>query len=150
MRRASAPRSRNTSHDRQGAPFGLDGLTARGRRALARASSRRGPLRRVGTLLTGTALLPLLPVERALSAESVNEIGDPQSCDYWRYCALGGTHCACCGGTANQCTPGAELSPIAWIGTCRNEVDGRDYLVSYSDCCRKSACTRCNCQNTER
>jgi methylamine dehydrogenase light chain len=98
----------------------LDGLTTRGSRALARASSRRGLLRRIGTLLTGTALLPLLPVERALSAESVNEIGDPQSCDYWRYCALGGTLCACCGGTANQCPPGAELSPIAWIGTCRN------------------------------
>jgi methylamine dehydrogenase light chain len=128
----------------------LDGTTCTGSRRLARATSRRSFMSRLGTLLTGAALHPLLPVARAFAAESVTEIGDPQSCEYWRYCALSGTLCSCCGGSKNQCPPGSELSPIAWIGTCRNAVDDRDYLVSYNDCCGKSFCERCRCHNTER
>ncbi|MDH4108455.1 MAG: methylamine dehydrogenase (amicyanin) light chain [Gammaproteobacteria bacterium] len=128
----------------------LDRLTGNGSRRLARATSRRSFLTRLGTMLTGAAILPLLPVARALSAESVQEMGDPQSCDYWRYCALGGTLCSCCGGTMNSCPPGSEPSPIAWVGTCRNPVDDRDYLISYNDCCGKSVCERCGCHNTER
>jgi methylamine dehydrogenase light chain len=105
---------------------------------------------RLGTLVTGAAVLPLLPVSRAFSAEPVEELGDPQSCEYWRYCALGGALCSCCGGSANSCPPGSEVSPISWVGTCRNPVDGRDYLISYNDCCGKSFCDRCFCTNTER
>ena len=127
----------------------LDRIASTGSRHLARSTSRRSFIARLGTLLSGAALLPLLPVAHALSAESVNELGDPQSCDYWRYCAIGGTLCACCGGSPHQCPPGSELSPISWIGTCRNAVDGRDYLISYNDCCGKSVCQRCECYNTE-
>ena len=42
------------------------------------------------------------------------------------------------------------LLPITWVGTCRNPVDDRDYLISYNDCCGKSLCNRCMCHNTER
>jgi methylamine dehydrogenase light chain len=27
--------------------------------------------------------------------------GDQASCDYWRYCAIDGFLCSCCGGTVN-------------------------------------------------
>jgi methylamine dehydrogenase light chain len=121
-----------------------------GSRRLARRTSRRSVIARLGTLLTGAAVLPLLPVARAFAAESVSELGDPQTCEYWRYCALGGALCACCGGTYNSCPPGSEPSPITWVGTCHNPADDRDYLISYNDCCGKSMCPRCGCHNTER
>jgi len=121
-----------------------------GSRLLARATSRRSFLGRLGTLLTGTAALPLLPVARAFGTESVTELGDAHSCDYWRYCALSGTLCGCCGGSFNSCPPGSEPSPVTWIGTCHNPVDNRDYLISYADCCGKAGCARCKCHNTER
>jgi methylamine dehydrogenase light chain len=49
----------------------------------------------------------------------------------------------------NSCPPGTEPSPVTWIGTCRNEADGRDYVISYNDCCGKSACGRCTCTRNE-
>jgi methylamine dehydrogenase light chain len=49
----------------------------------------------------------------------------------------------------NSCPPGTEASPVSWIGTCRNPVDDRDYIISYNDCCGKSACNRCFCNNNE-
>jgi methylamine dehydrogenase light chain len=58
--------------------------------------------------------------------------------------------CSCCGGTHTSCPPGAEASPITWVGTCRNPVDDRDYLISYNDCCGKAICDRCWCHGTER
>jgi methylamine dehydrogenase light chain len=128
----------------------LDNHTSKGARNLARRSSRRGFLGKLGTVLLGTGLLPLLPVSRSFGSEGLQEIGDPQSCDYWRYCALGGTLCSCCGGSATACPPGAEPSPITWIGTCRNPVDDKDYLISYNDCCGKDICARCFCHRTER
>lgn len=121
-----------------------------GSRALARETSRRGFIGRLGLMLVGTSALPLLPVSRAFGAEGLQEIGDPQSCDYWRYCALGGTLCSCCGGSATSCPPGAEPSPITWVGTCNNPADGKDYLISYNDCCGKAVCARCFCHRTER
>ena len=117
---------------------------------LARFISRRNFLSRLGMMLAGAATLPLLPVSRSFAQESVQEIGDDQTCEYWRYCALGGTLCTCCGGTITSCPPGAEPSPISWVGTCRNPVDDRNYLISYNDCCGKSVCQRCGCHNSER
>ncbi len=119
-------------------------------RAIARRSGRRSFLGRLGSLAVGASTLPLLPVARASAAEGLTEIGDTQSCEYWRYCALGGTLCTCCGGTTTSCPPGAEPSPISWVGTCKNPVDGKDYLISYNDCCGKAVCARCFCHNSDR
>ena len=127
----------------------LDRNTGEHRRQLARQTSRRSFLGRLGTGIVGMSALPLLPVLRAFGADEVDELGDPRSCDYWRYCAISGTLCACCGGTHTSCPPGAELSPITWVGTCHNPADDRDYLISYNDCCSKAVCSRCNCHRTE-
>ncbi len=113
---------------------------------LARQMSRRNFLSRLGAFLVGAAAFPLLPVQRAL-AQEVDETGDDQSCDYWRYCSIGGTLCTCCGGSNTSCPPGAEPSPVSWVGTCNNPADGRDYLISYNDCCGKSDCDRCDCES---
>jgi hypothetical protein len=42
------------------------------------------------------------------------------------------------------------MSNIAWIGTCRNPADGKNYLISYNDCCGKTECRRCSCSRHER
>lgn len=117
--------------------------------AFARRLSRRSFLSRLGLFLAGAAYFPLLPVARSFAQDSVQEVGDPQSCDYWRYCAMSGTLCSCCGGSFTTCPPGSQPSPITWVGTCRNPVDGQDYLMSYNDCCGKAVCERCGCHNTE-
>lgn len=133
----------------------VDGLLESASRRLARTTSRRGFLGRVGTLLFGVSAIPLLPVSRA-SAQTAPprepaapESGDPESCEYWRYCSADGFLSACCGGTAASCPPGTEMSRVTWIGTCRNPVDGRDYLISYNDCCGSSFCGRCFCNRNE-
>ena len=41
------------------------------------------------------------------------------------------------------------MSPLTWIGTCRNPVDGKHYVISYNDCCGKNACGRCFCHRNE-
>lgn len=130
----------------------LDKLTEKGSRSLAQRSSRRGWLRSVGTLLVGSAAVPLLPVARASAADAAlmpADPGDPSSCDYWRHCAIDGFLCSCCGGSQHECPPGTEMSPITWIGTCRNPADGRNYIISYNDCCGKSSCGACLCNRDE-
>ena len=128
-------------------------------RGLARRSSRRGFLGTLGALLSGTAMLPLLPVARASAGgdstvpEQTSGIegdpGNPASCDYWRYCGIDGFLCSCCGGSQNSCPPGTEMSPLTWVGTCLNPADGKSYIISYNDCCGKSSCGRCLCNRNE-
>ncbi len=130
----------------------LDKLTERFSRRVARNTSRRGLLGLFGATMVGAASLPLLPVARADNhgkSESVPETGDDQACDYWRYCAIDGFLCTCCGGSVNTCPPGTEMSPITWIGTCTNPVDGKNYVISYNDCCGKSGCGNCLCNRNE-
>ena len=118
-------------------------------RALANRISRRDLLARLGTLLVGASAFPLLPMSRDVHAADLPELGDPRSCDYWRYCAFGGYLCSCCGGTQTTCPPGTEPSPVTWVGTCLNPTDGKQYLISYNDCCGKTGCGRCFCHRTE-
>ena len=118
-------------------------------RRVAQTSSRRGLLKGLGSTLVGGALLPLLPIARAADSSPPKETGDPASCDYWRYCAVDGFLCECCGGSYNTCPPGTQMSPITWIGTCQNPVDGRNYVISYNDCCGKTQCGTCLCQRDE-
>ncbi|MBN7797341.1 methylamine dehydrogenase light chain [Parahaliea mediterranea] len=130
----------------------LDRMMEQRSRELAQRSSRRGLLKGLGSLLVGSAAIPLLPVARASAAGNPGqpvEEGDPSSCDYWRYCAIDGFLCDCCGGSANTCPPGTEMSPVTWIGTCLNPADGRNYVISYNDCCGKSSCGACLCQRDE-
>src|SRR5262245_36653348 len=126
---------------------GLDRWIERRARELARRTSRRSFLARLGAALVGGASLPLLPVVRA-SAERApapdeealagRPEGDPKRGEYWRHCAIDGFLCSCCGGTQRSCPPGTEMSPVTWIGTCRNPADGKDYVISYNDCCGQS------------
>ena len=134
----------------------LDRLFAKGTRRVARSVSRRHFLSRLGVLLAGGATaLPLLPVKRASAtsprAKQPGETGDPQSCDYWRYCSIDGFLCTHCGGTTSSCPPNSNPRAVTWIGTCRNPVDGKDYIISYNDCCGPdvSICGRGWCNNNE-
>ncbi len=136
-------------------------IEARGRN-IAKRTSRRGIFALLGGGLVGAASIPLLPIARAASGHGggdsgvapqstgkLNDPGDPTSCDYWRYCGIDGFLCACCGGTTSSCPPGTEMSPITWIGTCKNPADGRSYVISYNDCCGTATCGRCLCNRNE-
>ena len=139
----------------------FDELMEKSSRSLAQKTSRRSLLTRLGALAVGGVALPLLPVARAATsgnnypgvASQTSGIdgdpGDPTSCDYWRYCAMDGFLCSCCGGSQNSCPPGTEMSPVTWIGTCQNPADGVHYIISYNDCCGKTSCARCLCNRNE-
>ena len=145
----------------------LDRWMENSSRALARRSGRRGFLARLGHLIAGgtvagVAALPLLPVARGQASDEspgsraaappediAGPQGDPNHCDYWRNCAIDGFLCGCCGGSATSCPPGTEMSPVTWIGTCRNPLDKKDYLIWYNDCCGKNPCGRCFCNRNE-
>lgn len=142
----------------------LDKLTEKFTRGVARSTSRRSLLTMIGGAISGAAVIPVLPVSRALASTpkmgpnglpqqhsgNPQDPGDNTSCDYWRYCAIDGFLCSCCGGTVNSCPPGTEMSPITWIGTCLNPADNRSYIISYNDCCGKTSCGRCPCTRNER
>ncbi len=127
-------------------------------RGVARRTSRRGFLAGLGAALLGGGALPLLPIARA-SAQAKESapgepardtpVGDPEGCDYWRYCAIDGFLASCCGGTHTACPPGTQMSPITWLGTCRNPEDGKEYVISYNDCCGKDVCGNCFCRRHE-
>ena len=134
----------------------MDRFTERGLRGVAHRHGRRSLLGKVGVALVGGAVLPMLPFDRsgAFAAEPAKapkpDPNDPTKCEYWRYCAFDGYLCTCCGGTLTQCPPGTEASKVSWVGTCLNPKDGRQYLVSYNDCCGKGSCGECLCNNNER
>jgi len=144
--------------------YWFDKITEKFARRVAGNTSRRHLLRKIGLTLAGGAALPLLPVARAAdtgggsgyhgvapqtSADPDADPGDPASCDYWRYCAIDGFLCSCCGGTHNSCPPGTSMNPMTWIGTCRNPADNLNYIISYNDCCGKTSCGNCFCNRNE-
>ena len=132
----------------------LDRFTEGHVRRTAQLTSRRSALAKIGTVLVGGAVLPMLPFDRSGKAYAQHGGGgggpdDPMACEYWRNCALDGFLCGCCGGSITSCPPGAEASKVTWVGTCKNPKDGKNYLVSYNDCCGKTACGRCLCNFNE-
>lgn len=131
----------------------IDRLTETAARNYANKSSRRSFVRGIGVLIVGASATPVLPVFRhnafAQDSSALPEQGDPYNCNYWRYCAMDGYLCSCCGGSYNTCPPGTVASDITWVGTCRNPVDGKHYVISYNDCCGKAACGQCACQRDE-
>jgi methylamine dehydrogenase light chain len=134
----------------------LDRYTERRVRRTAQLTGRRSALAKIGRLLVGGAMLPMLPFDRSGNAYAQHGggggggVNDPMACEYWRNCSLDGFLCSCCGGSITSCPPGSEASKVSWVGTCRNPKDGRDYLVTYNDCCGKTACGRCLCNFNER
>lgn len=138
----------------------IDRLSERVTRKLAGYSSRRGFIARLGMALAAAPLLPLLPVSRAAAEtppktdfERNAQSKDATKCSYWKYCASDGVLCSCCGGGSHTCPPGAEPSPVSWIGTCVNPDDNRSYIIAYRDCCGKPACSAgksCHCDGGDR
>jgi methylamine dehydrogenase light chain len=148
----------------------FDSLIEGSARSLAKRTSRRGFIGSLGAMLVGASVLPLLPVARGAAppeasktpgakgsgnpadaaGDKAKHVNDPTSCDYWRHCAIDGYLCGCCGGSENSCPPGTQMSAITWVGTCHNPADGKDYVISYNDCCGKATCGRCLCNRNER
>ena len=140
----------------------LDGKFEGALRQMAGRTSRRGLLSRLGAVLVAAPVFPVLPVSRAWAGTKDRsghaktefarhaQTSDDTLCDYWRYCAIDGSLCTCCGGGVHTCPPGTEPSPTSWVGTCINPDDGRAYLVAYRDCCGTADCGRCACDNTDR
>ena len=82
----------------------FDGASEALARRLARGSSRRGLLHRIGAVLIAAPVFPLLPVSRASAQtgggaltdfERNAQTTDPDACDYWRHCAIDGIICGC-------------------------------------------------------
>ncbi len=134
----------------------LDRHTEKRLRGVAHRHGRRSMLARLGVALVGGAVLPMLPFDRSgpftahAAKPKPDPKEDPNACEYWRYCAIDGYLCTCCGGSLSMCPPGTEASKVSWVGTCLNPADGRHYMVSYNDCCGKGACGECLCNNNER
>lgn len=136
----------------------LDRVTERAARGLAARLSRRSFLARLGTLVVVAPAFPLLPVDRvsAQAAKGGTDFGDhaqaqdASQCNYWRYCAIDGFLCTCCGGGVHTCPAGSTPSPTSWLGTCLHPKDGKQYLISYRDCCGPGPCGQCSCRSTDR
>lgn len=154
--------SKFNDDDSAGKAMWADSLTEKAMRQLAGRTSRRGLLSKLGMLLVAAPVFPLLPVSRAMAAKpDRSEQGhtdfarnaqskDDTKCDYWRYCAIDGSLCSCCGGGVHTCPTGTQPSPTSWVGTCVNPDDGKAYLIAYRDCCGATQCGQCNCDNADR
>jgi methylamine dehydrogenase light chain len=142
--------------------FSVDRLGEDLIRRLAGHTSRRSLLNKLGLALVAAPVFPLLPVSRANAANAARapeamtrfareaQAIDDTQCNYWRYCAIDGFLCTCCGGGVHTCPAGTEPSPVSWVGTCINPTNNKAYLIAYRDCCGKTQCGQCVCDNNDR
>jgi methylamine dehydrogenase light chain len=127
----------------------LDDFFERKTREVAQLTSRRTALLKVGKLLSGARLLlPILPCDRQPQAAPSGHGGDlpvgphgsgggspdnETTCACWRYCALDGFLCTCCGGLTTEGPAGTEVPKVTWDGNCQDPNDSQAYLISYND-----------------
>ncbi len=117
----------------------IDKSSEQSTRKAAQSFGRRSFLAKAGTVMAGAMLAPVLPFDRSLGgAAFAGTLEDENDCSYWKHCALDGNLCSTSGGSLTSCPPGTEASKVAWVGTCRNPADDKDYLVSYNDCCGRA------------
>ena len=137
----------------------FDKLGERLTRRLAARGSRRAFLTRLGAVLVAAPVFPLLPVQRASAQDKprpapsdftrLAQTKTDSACNYWRYCAIDGALCSCCGGGVHTCPPGSSAAPTSWIGTCVHPEDGKAYIIAYRDCCGRHNCGRCLCNSNQ-
>lgn len=103
-------------------------------RTIVHQSRRRSFLTWADASLEGGTVLPILSCDTSNDVAFAPGFGEaevlPEDCGSWRSCSLHRGLCSPCGGTGAQCSPGSTPSKVAWVDTCRNPNDGRDYLVS--------------------
>ena len=112
---------------------------------------------KLGAVLAGSAVLPMLPFDR--SGKAYAQHGGARSQQGRRPDGVRVLAQLRAGRLPvhllrrlhhRSARPGSEASKVSWVGTCKNTKDGKDYLVSYNDCCGKTACARCLCNFNER
>jgi len=140
--------------------FDFDKISEKATRRLAGHTSRRSFISKLGAVLVAAPVFPLLPVHRARAQgkpqgkpsefAALAQTKDPEKCNYWRYCAIDGFLCTCCGGGVHSCPAGSTPSPTSWVGTCLNPENGKSYLLAYRDCCGVGGCGQCFCTGTDR
>jgi methylamine dehydrogenase light chain len=131
-------------------------------RRVAHRHGRRSLITRLGVALVGGAALPMLPFDRSGQFTGAQAAGAGQGEAQGRPGArpaevrvlallrLRRLPVHLLRRQPDQCPPGTEASKVSWVGTCLNPQDGRQYLVSYNDCCGKASCGECLCNNNER
>ncbi|MFO1469146.1 MAG: methylamine dehydrogenase light chain [Steroidobacteraceae bacterium] len=153
----------------------MDRVTERFSRNVAQRTSRRGVLGGLGVMMLGAAAFPLLPVARGAEAPAAKppaakppkvpgprgsasaggnpsqpvDPGDAASCEYWRHCAIDELPVRLLQLARPRAVRPARMSAVTWIGTCHNPGDGRDFVISYNDCCGRSGCGRCFCNRNQ-